>query len=61
MVSAVAITMSAVVISNHLSSVKVDAIAMIIVTRTIAITTKTILDIALDSLECLYSSNVYVS
>jgi hypothetical protein len=59
--SAVAITMSAVVISNHLLSVKIVIIAMIIVTRTIATTTKTILDIALGSLECLYSSNVYVS
>ena len=61
MVSAVAITMSAVAISNHLSPVKIDTIATIIVARTIATTTKTILDIALDSLECLYSSNAYVS
>jgi hypothetical protein len=61
MVSAVAITMSAVAISNHLLPVKIDTIVMIIVARTIAITTKAILVIALDSLECLYSSSVYVS
>jgi hypothetical protein len=42
-------------------SVKIDTITMIIVTRTIATSTKTTLDIALDSLECLYNSNVYVS
>jgi len=59
--SAVAITMSAVVINNHLLSVKIDTMAMIIVTRTITTSTKTILDIALGSLECLYRSNVYVS
>jgi len=50
MSSAVVIAMNAVVISSHLLFVKIDAIAMAIVVRTIAATTNAILCISTDPL-----------